>query len=111
MEIFQKFGVLTNCHMPEGKNFAFVHFNTLEEAEQAVAELNGKDLTGAGSKKLVVKYQKEKPKPTPTPKPSPLDFKLSEENISAPVPRKSRFDSPHTGGNRQFRGITVKNFQ
>ena len=83
-EIFGKFGLITNCHVPEGKNFAFVQFDTLESAEQAVAELNGKDLTGAGSKKLVVKYQKNKPKP-----------EHAGPEFSGPSPaRKSRFEAP-----------------
>jgi len=83
-EIFGKFGLITNCHVPEGKNFGFIHFDTLESAEQAVQELNGKDLTGAGSKKLVVKYQKNKPKP-----------ENSGPEFSGPSPaRKSRFEAP-----------------
>lgn len=62
-EIFSKFGMVENCHVPEGKNFGFVRFDTLESANAAVRELNGKDLTGSGSKRLVVKYQKDKPRP------------------------------------------------
>jgi RNA-binding protein 4 len=43
-ELFEQFGEVTECDVI--KNFAFVHFAKMVEAENAVKGLNGNDLKG-----------------------------------------------------------------
>lgn len=46
VEEFKGFGEIKDSYKPEGKNFAFITFANAEDAQKAIAEMNGKDMGG-----------------------------------------------------------------
>lgn len=46
VELFSEFGKVTESYKPEGKGFAFITFETAEEAEKALEGMNGKEVDG-----------------------------------------------------------------
>lgn len=46
MAMFGAYGTVVDCYKPEQKGFAFVTMGSIEEAEKALAELQGKEVDG-----------------------------------------------------------------
>ncbi|CAK0829007.1 unnamed protein product [Prorocentrum cordatum] len=45
-DVFSKFGEIGDVHLPKDRNFAFVRFQRLQDAEDAMKEMDGKDFEG-----------------------------------------------------------------
>mmetsp|Transcript_44785 Transcript_44785/g.80500 ORF Transcript_44785/g.80500 Transcript_44785/m.80500 type:complete len:145 (+) Transcript_44785:117-551(+) len=45
-DTFAKFGEVIDCHLPKERSFGFVRYESEREAEDAIAEMDGKDMFG-----------------------------------------------------------------
>ena len=62
LEIFSKYGEVAESYRPEGKGFAFITFKTPEAAQQAIAEMNGKEVDGRALVVNVARPREERPR-------------------------------------------------
>ena len=74
VDLFSQYGKVVDSYKPQAKGFAFITFETEEEAAAAMEALNGYEVDGR------------------------------EINISIAEPKKPREEGGFRGGNRDFRG-------
>ena len=60
--LFASHGTVTDCYKPEGKGFAFVTMSTPEEAQAAMAALQGQDVDGRQLKLDEARPREDKPR-------------------------------------------------
>lgn len=61
-ETFLKYGEIVDSYKPEGKGFAFITFSTEEQAQNAIEEMNGKELDGREISVSIAKPKEDRPR-------------------------------------------------
>ena len=61
-EAFEPFGEVLSVNIIKGKGFGFVEFATVEQAEKAKDELNGKEFMGRALRVDKARPRRERPK-------------------------------------------------
>lgn len=60
LEIFGKFGEITESYRPQGKGFAFITFDSEEAAQKAIEEMNEQEVDGRPLVVNVARPRKER---------------------------------------------------
>ncbi len=64
VDLFSQFGNVTDAYKPQQKGFAFITFETAEEAAKAMEEMNGKEIEGREINVSIAKPREEGPRRT-----------------------------------------------
>ena len=62
VDLFSKFGEITDSYKPERKGFAFITFSTAEAAAQAIEEMNGVEVDGRELSLSIARPREERPR-------------------------------------------------
>jgi RNA recognition motif-containing protein len=62
VELFSKYGEITDSYKPQGKGFAFITFSTEEEAQAAIEAMNGQEVDGRDVTVNIARPRENKPR-------------------------------------------------
>ncbi len=62
VELFSAYGKVVDSYKPQGKGFAFITFETAESAQQAIEEMNGKEVDGRELVVNLARPREERPR-------------------------------------------------
>lgn len=62
VELFSKYGTVTDSYKPQGKGFAFITFETEEEAQAAIEAMNDQDIDGRNVTVNIARPREDKPR-------------------------------------------------